>query len=89
MGSLAEHDIKGVISIVLLLSLSVSSALVAITAGTVHPNPKIIGRNALPESPSFPIIPSITYATLAMYPESSSTASAMKRMTILGKKVRF
>lgn len=38
MGSLAEQDIKGVMDIVLLLSCSVSSALVAIIAGTVQPN---------------------------------------------------
>ena len=60
MGSLAEQDIKGVMIIVLLLSCSVSSALVAIIAGTVQPKPSTIGRKALPESPTFPIMPSIT-----------------------------
>ena len=56
-------------------------------AGTEQPNPRTIGINALPESPSFPIIPSITYATLAIYPLSSRNASARKSMNILGRKV--
>ena len=46
MGSRAEQDINGVIKIVLLRSRSVAKALVAITAGTVQPKPKSIGRNA-------------------------------------------
>ena len=89
MGSLAEHDINGVTSIVLRLSCSVSSALVAMMAGTVHPNPSIIGRNAFPESPAFPMMPSMTYATLDIYPLSSRIASARNRITILGIKVRI
>ena len=59
-GSLAEQDIKGVITITFRLSCSVSSARVAIMAGTVQPNPRIMGKNALPDSPTFPIMPSIT-----------------------------
>ena len=35
----------------------------AMIAGTVQPNPKIMGINARPESPSLLIIPSMTYAT--------------------------
>ena len=59
-GSRAEQDIKGVITITFLLSRSVSRALVAMMAGTVHPKPRIMGRNALPDSPTFPMMPSIT-----------------------------
>ena len=43
---------NGVIKIVLRLSLSVANALAAMTAGTVHPKPRSIGRNAFPESPT-------------------------------------
>ena len=63
MGNLAEQDIKGVMIMVFLLSCSVSRALVAIMAGTVHPKPKIMGRKAFPDRPTFPIMESITYAT--------------------------
>ena len=60
MGSLAEQDIKGVTSMVFRLSRWVSKALLAIMAGTVQPKPRIMGRNALPESPTFPMTESIT-----------------------------
>lgn len=60
MGSLAEQDINGVIRIVRRLSLSVARALVAITAGTVQPNPKSMGRNALPDSPTRLMVSFIT-----------------------------
>ena len=60
MGSRAEQDINGVIKIVLLRSRSVAKALVAITAGTVQPKPKSIGRNALPESPTRLMVSFIT-----------------------------
>ena len=66
MGNLAEQDINGVTIMVFLLSCSVSNALVAIMEGTVHPNPRIIGRKALPDNPTFPITLSITYATRAI-----------------------
>ncbi len=66
IGSLAEQDINGVMNIVLFLSFSLSNALDAITAGTVQPNPNTIGKNAFPDNPSILIIPSITYATLAI-----------------------
>ncbi len=60
MGNLAEQDIKGVTNIVLRLSCSVSNALVAMMAGTVHPNPNIMGKNAFPDNPTLPITESIT-----------------------------
>ena len=37
-----------------------TSLFVAMIAGTVQPKPSTMGRNALPDSPTFPIIPSIT-----------------------------
>ena len=51
---------KGVTSMVFSLSLRFSRALEAIMAGTVHPKPRSMGMKALPESPSLPMIPSIT-----------------------------
>ena len=78
---------NGVTSITLNLSRLFSSAREAIIAGTVQPKPSSMGMNALPESPSLLIIPSMTYATLAMYPLSSRKASARKSMHMLGKKV--
>ena len=54
---------NGVISMVLLLSFGSSSTLDAISAGTVQPKPRIIGMNARPESPSFPMMLFMTYAT--------------------------
>ncbi len=59
-GSRAEQDMKGVMIMTLLRSFSVSRAREAMIAGTVHPNPRTMGRKALPESPTFPIIVSIT-----------------------------
>ena len=89
MGSLALHDIKGVTRIVLKRSLLCSSALEAITAGTVQPNPRSSGRKARPDSPSLLMISSMTNATLAIYPLSSRIASARKRINILGRNVRI
>ena len=66
MGSLAEQDIKGMMAMVLRRSLTLSRALVAMTAGTLQPNPRSMGRNAFPDSPTFPIISFITYATRAI-----------------------
>ena len=77
-GSLAEQDIKGVTSMVFNRSLLFSSAREAMIAGTLQPNPRIIGINARPESPTFPIIPSMTYAALDIYPLSSRKAGARK-----------
>ena len=60
MGSLAEQDIKGVMRMVRRRSRTLSSARVAITAGTVQPKPRSIGRNALPERPTIPMVSFIT-----------------------------
>ena len=66
----------------------ITATLDAITAGTLHPNPKSIGINALPESPILPMIPSITYATLDIYPLSSNTDRKKNSTTIIGRKER-
>ena len=47
-GSLAEHDIKGVMRIVRIRSFSLSKVRLAIMAGTLHPNPMSMGMNDLP-----------------------------------------
>ena len=60
MGSLAEQDMKGVIKIVLRRSRTLSSARVAITAGTVQPKPKSMGRNAFPDRLKMPMVSFIT-----------------------------
>lgn len=56
----------GVNMIVIFRSRSEESVLVAITAGTVHPNPISIGTKLLPESPIFRNSLSITNAILAI-----------------------
>ena len=45
---------------VLLLSFSLGRALAAMTAGTVQPKPNSMGKNALPESPTRPIVSFMT-----------------------------
>ena len=47
-GSLAEQDIKGIISIVNVLSFVFSMDFAAIMAGTLHPKPISIGTNEWP-----------------------------------------
>lgn len=42
------------------LSFWLSSALVAIIAGTVHPNPRSMGRKAFPDRPTIPMVSFIT-----------------------------
>ena len=59
------------------------------TAGTVQPNPSNNGRNALPDNPRLLIISSMTNATRDMYPLSSKSARARKRMKMFGRNVRI
>ena len=66
IGSFAEQLINGVRRMVILLSRSLGSVRVAMTAGTVHPNPMSIGTILLPDSPKRLSILSITKATLAI-----------------------
>ncbi len=51
---------NGVIKIVRRRSLGLSKALVAITAGTVQPKPRSMGRKARPDSPTMPMVSFIT-----------------------------
>ena len=60
MGSLALQDINGVMSMVLYRSRLFSRAREAMMAGTVQPKPRIMGMKDLPESPSLPMMLSIT-----------------------------
>ena len=59
------------------------------TAGTVQPNPSNNGRNALPDNPRLLIISSMTNATRDMYPLSSKSARARRRMKMFGRNVRI
>ncbi len=61
----------------------------AITAGTVQPNPRSIGIKALPDRPILFMIPFITYATLAIYPLSSKNARDKNKIAMFGKKVNM
>ena len=78
---------NGVRSIVILLSLELGSVRVAITAGTVQPNPISIGTMLRPESPIFRRGLSITKATLAIYPLSSRSDRKKNIVTIIGRKL--
>ena len=60
MVSLALQLMNGVTSMTLYLSRSFSSALEAIIAGTVQPKPSSMGMNALPDSPRWVMMPSMT-----------------------------
>ena len=64
-GSLAEHEVNGMISVVSKRSSFLSSDLVAIIAGTLHPKPSTRGMNDLPCKPILCIKLSIMYAALA------------------------
>ena len=83
-GSLALQDINGTKRAVSFLSFSLSRVLAVITAGTVHPNPIIIGINAFPESPIFLISLSIINATLDIYPLSSKIVIHINNTRIIG-----
>ena len=86
MAIFAEQLIYGVKSIVIFLSLSDETVLVAITAGTEQPKPMSMGTKLLPESPIFLRGLSITNATLAIYPVSSKIERKKKRVTTMGRK---
>ena len=65
-GKRAPHDMKGDMAMVSFRSRSSSSVRVAITAGTVQPNPTSIGTNAFPGRPMLRMKRSITKAARAM-----------------------
>ena len=87
-GSFAEHGMKDVVIIVILLSLSFSIVLDAWIPGTEQPVPIITGIKDFPESPNFLNTLSITKATLAMYPISSRIESRANNTNICGKNPR-
>ena len=87
IGSLAEQLMNGVRRIVIFLSRSDGSVLLAITPGTVHPNPTSIGTMLLPDSPILRRSLSITNATLAIYPLSSSSDRKKNKVTMIGRKL--
>lgn len=76
---MAEQLINGVKSIVILRSRSLDKVLLAITPGTVQPKPISIGTMLLPDNPTFLKSLSITNATLAIYPLSSSRERKKKK----------
>ena len=84
---MAVQLINGVKRIVILRSRSLVKVLVAITAGTVHPNPISIGTILRPDNPIFRSTLSITNATLAMYPLSSINDKKKNKVTMIGKKL--
>ena len=86
IGSLAEHDMKGRMSIVMRRERGLSIVRVAMTAGTLHPNPMMSGMNDLPCSPILCIRRSMMKAARAIYPESSIYEMMAYRMRICGKK---
>src|SRR5574344_313231 len=87
IGNFAEQLINGVSRIVIFLSRSEGNVLLAITAGTVQPNPISIGTILRPESPIRLNNLSITNATRAIYPLSSSNDKKKNKVTIIGKKL--
>ena len=48
IGSRPAHDMKGIMAMVISRLLRLSIALVAMIAGTLHPNPITMGMNDLP-----------------------------------------
>ena len=71
MGSRAEHDMKGLMRMVMMRLERLSMLRLDIMAGTLHPNPMTNGMNDLPCSPMRCIILSMMNAARAIYPESS------------------
>ena len=87
MGSLAEQLIKGVSRMVILRSRSEGRVRLAMTPGTVQPKPMSIGTMLRPERPMRRRSLSITNATRAMYPVSSSRERKKNRVTMTGRKL--
>ena len=66
------HDIIGMIRVVIRRLFGLSIVRVANIAGTLQPNPMIIGMKDLPCSPILCISLSMMNAARAIYPESSN-----------------
>ena len=77
---------KGVSITVILRSCSEGRVRVAMMAGTLQPNPTSIGTKLRPDRPKRRSTLSITKATRAMYPESSSIESSRKSTTMSGQE---
>ena len=86
MGNFAPQEKKGITRIVAVRSFSSARVRVLIIAGTLHPNPMIMGMNALPETPKRRNTLSRMNATRAIYPLSSKTEKKRKRTRICGRK---
>ena len=84
MGSRALHEMSGSTIIVSRRSVRLSSVRVASTAGTAQENPDSIGTNDFPCRPMRPISRSMTNATRARYPRSSSTPMNRNSIAICG-----
>ena len=87
MGSFAVQLINGVSITVIFLSRAEGRVRLAITPGTVQPKPISIGTMLLPESPILRRSLSVTKATRAIYPLSSSIDRKKKSVTIIGTKL--
>ena len=77
---------NGVSTMVIFRSRSLDRVRVDIIAGTLHPNPISIGTKERPDSPIFRSSLSITKATRAIYPLSSSRDKKKNNSTIIGRK---
>ena len=86
MGNFAPHEKKGITRIVATRSFSSDSVRVFIMAGTLHPNPMIMGMNDRPDSPNRLKILSSTNAMRAIYPVSSRTENHINNISICGRK---
>ena len=87
MGILAEQLMNGMRRIVTIRSRSDGSVRLAMTPGTVQPNPTSMGTMLRPDRPIFLRSLSMTNATRAMYPESSSRARKKNSVTMMGTKL--
>ncbi|OQA52416.1 MAG: hypothetical protein BWY45_03160 [Euryarchaeota archaeon ADurb.Bin294] len=87
-GSRAVQDMNGMVMMVIILSALLCRVLVAMIAGTLHPNPIRNGMNERPCRPTECISRSMTNAALARYPVSSRMESSRNRTNMLGTKTR-
>ena len=85
-GILPAHDIRGIISIVMMRLFLFSMVLVAITAGTLQPKPMTIGMKDFPWRPILCISLSMMKAPRAIYPVSSRREMNRYRRRIFGRK---
>ena len=89
IGSFAPHGMNGASMAVVRLWCSSLIVLVAITPGIAHAVLITIGMTDLPERPIFLKNLSMTTATRAMYPQSSSRASRKNMTMMSGQKAYY